>query len=143
MNVFLEKWKLIEENDKQLKSILLNAVNKTACKDTDCIASYKVSDDQKKVDVEYVVIASDSHTCVDYNEHVELLVDWFNEGFDIVSAWKNKQIADKQAEISDLQEKASALKDKAEDILAEYEEIKAHMQKLHDDLIAFENQNTK
>lgn len=141
-NRFIQKQKYINELEKDLKSMLLRAVKMTADADANSIASYKVSDDFKEVKIEYVLIACDSHTCVDYSKDITLPIEWLEDGFDIQYAWRQKQIDDKQKEIECLMKKASILKEKADDILAEYEDISMKMQQLSKELNTINTVNT-
>ena len=126
--------------DHSIKERILKMVKATFEPETEIINSYSLKTTSKgpALNVEYVLFACDSHTCVDFNDTCTIPLKWFRPGFDYKAAYaqtmidsisqKIKDVEESQKdtadEIADLRDKLTELEAQRKDLLAEMEKFK-------------------
>lgn len=126
--------------DHSIKERILKMVKATFEPEAEIVNSYhlKTSNEGPALNVEYVMFACDSHTCVDFNDTCTIPLKWFRPGFDYRAAYaqtmidsisqKIKDVEQKQKdtadEIADLQDKLTELEAERKELLTEMEKFK-------------------
>lgn len=113
------------EIDLDIKKQLLKIVRATFCPDAEKVMSYDMhsSSTGMVIDVEYLVVACDSHTCVDFTDKCIMPLKWFDPGFDYLTAYEDDviqnfkdRIANNECTKTSIQEKIDSLNDEIKDL---------------------------
>jgi len=123
--------------DQSIKDKILKMVKETFEPEAEIVSSYKMRSDNGTVvlDVEYVVFACDSHTCVDFNEKCVIPLKWFDDGFDYKEAYRQTVISGLRSKIKDIEtketetaEEIACLRDELTDLGKQREELLAKIE---------------
>ena len=104
----------------------MNVIKRTFCPEVLSIDSYKLhagKNGKMMLDVEYVVMVSDSHTCVDYGEECTFPLEWLTDGYDVKTAFLKTRISEMEEKESMLESHKSTLIDDIDEINGKIEDI--------------------
>jgi hypothetical protein len=113
------------EIDLDIRAQLLKMVRATFCPDAESVISYDMHSlsTEMVIDVEYLVVACDSHAAVDFTETCVVPLKWFDPGFDYLTAYEDNMIHYFKEKIDNnecikmnIQEKIDGLNDEIEDL---------------------------
>jgi len=106
----------------------MNVIKRTFCPEVLSIDSYKLhagKNGKMMLDVEYVVMVADSHTCVDYGEECTFPLEWLTDGYDVKTAFLKTRISEMEEKESMLESHKSKLIDDIDEINGKIEDIEA------------------
>ena len=132
--------------DEQIDNCLLKIVKDTYCPEASYIASYKpignINDADSKIEVEYVLFAADSHTCVDFNEKCTIPSIWTTPGYDYMHEYYGLAKDDAKKRIEELQDSIEQHEETIEDERIAIDEAQKKIEDLKRQLSELEAKDT-